>query len=312
VSTPSLFYSACLGASVALSCWGATPAIGIATASGHFTLEKSQVWGNSTLFEGSTVETDVASSQLALQNGVRVQLGTESRAKVWNSRIVLEKGVGQVAAPESYEVDAGGLAIRSTGAGARVRVGLAANGRVEVTALAGAARVMGAGLLLAAIPSGRSMAFSLQAAATGALTRAGCVLYKDGHVLLQDDDTREVVELIGSGLNPNVGNRAEVRGTASAAKPALPIATSVLIVTAVTLREQGGCLTVAAALDARTDVPSGGAGGPGAQPAANTTAASSPKTGMSTGAKIAIVAAVAGGGAGAALAVISSKKSTSP
>jgi hypothetical protein len=322
VSFQSLSYSTCFAAVIAASCWGASPAIGIATASGHFTLEKSQVWGNSTLFEGSTVETGVASLQLALQNGVRVQLGSDSRARVWNNRVLFEKGVGQVASAESYEVQAGGLTIHSTGAGARIRIGLAPDGRVDVTALAGGARVMGAGLVLATIPGGRGMSFPMQASAAGSVTRAGCVLFKDGYVLLQDDDTREVIELLGSGLNPNVGNRAEVRGTASAVKPALSIATSILNVTAITQKEQGGCLSVAAALDARTDIPAGAGGtaGQGANTAATaasktaaaTTAGTAAGGGMSTGAKIAIVAAIAGGGGGAALAVLSSKKSTSP
>jgi len=52
----------------------ATPAfcaggIGIATASGHFTVERSRVYGNSTLFAGAVVETGTASSQLTLHNG---------------------------------------------------------------------------------------------------------------------------------------------------------------------------------------------------------------------------------------------------
>jgi hypothetical protein len=42
----------------------AAPAIGIVTASGHFSVEGSQVWGNATLFEGATVETSSASSIL--------------------------------------------------------------------------------------------------------------------------------------------------------------------------------------------------------------------------------------------------------
>ena len=77
----------------------AAPAIGIVTASGHFSVEGSQVWGNATLFDGATVETSTASSELALRNGVKVQLGAESRARIWQNRLVLEKGVAQLAAP---------------------------------------------------------------------------------------------------------------------------------------------------------------------------------------------------------------------
>src|SRR5579859_4863926 len=71
----------------------AAPAIGIVTASGHFNVEGSQVWGNATLFDGATVETSSASSELALRNGVQVQLGAGSRARIWQNRLVLEKGV---------------------------------------------------------------------------------------------------------------------------------------------------------------------------------------------------------------------------
>jgi hypothetical protein len=149
------------------------------------------------------------------------------------------------------------------------------------------------------------MSFAPQAADTGALKRNGCLLYKDSHFILQDDNTQEVVELSGQGLAPNLGNRVEVTGTASTAKPAVSIAASVMNVSAVAPRSQGGCLVAASALDAQTEMPQ-----PGAAPAATQTAA---KTGMSTGAKAAIWIGVIGGGAGAGIAVLeSSKKSTSP
>ena len=189
------------------------PAIGIVTASGHFTLQGSEVWGNATLFDGSTVETTAASSQLALSNGVKMQLGAGSRARVFAGRLMLDKGVGQVAqAAPLREVDAAGFKIR----GAGVRVGLGAPNRmVEVAALTGVAKVFGNGdVLLAAIPAGRHMNLSFQAAQTGTLTRTGCLVYKDAHYILQDDDTQEVVELAGNAqdFSKNLGNRIEIKG----------------------------------------------------------------------------------------------------
>src|SRR6266550_6375196 len=74
----SLFFFSLLSA-VAI----AAPAIGIVTASGHFSVEGSQVWGNATLFDGATVGTSSSSSDLALRNGVKLQLGVGSRARVW-------------------------------------------------------------------------------------------------------------------------------------------------------------------------------------------------------------------------------------
>jgi hypothetical protein len=297
------------------SAWAASRPIGIITASGHFTLDRSQVWGNATLFSGEKVETDAASSQATLRNGVTIQLASASSASVSVDRLMLWKGAGQVAAPESYEIDAGGLAIRSAGGTGRVRVGWNAVGEIEVSALTGDARVAnaGTGVVLASIPAGRRMNFAMQAAAAGTVTRTGCLLYKDAHFLMQDQNTQEVVELLGQNLAANLANRATVTGTPSSARPTLNIATSVLNVTSVVSQQQGGCLSVAAALDAQTTV-TGAPAGPNAPPAPGAPKLPLPSanTGMSTGAKVAIAAAVVGGGVGAALALTGKKSSTSP
>ena len=292
--------------------FAASPAIGIISASGHFTVEHSEVWGNATLFDGATVETGKASSELSLRNGVRVQLAAGSRAQVWEHRVLLEKGVGQVAAPAAYEVDAAGLKIQA--ATARLRIGL--TDRVEVAAFSGTGRVTTqAGFLLASIPAGRSMSFSMQAGSSGTVTRTGCLVYKDGHFILQDENTQEVVELNGNvkDLSANTGNRVETVGLASGARPAVTIATLLLDVTALTQKSQGGCLSVAAALDAKTEAPAGGiAGTPSSTPSTPTSASSGGGGGMSTGAKVAIAVAAGGGAAGAAIALASKKGSTSP
>ncbi len=290
-------------------------AIGMVTASGHFRLDRSEVWGNATLFDGARIDTSAASSEAALRNGVKIQLGSASSASVNENHLTLTKGVGQVAAPESYEVSAGDLSIRSAAGKSRVRVAWISGGNLQVTALSGAARVANrTGLVLASVPAGRQMTFGMQAAAAGVVTRTGCLLSKDGRFLMQDQNTQEVVEVRGDNLTPNVGNRVAATGTVSALRPAIAIATSVLNANAVVLQQTGGCLSVAAALDAQTEptnvaaTPSQPAAAPGQQaPAATAT-----KTGMSTGAKVAIVAVVAGGGAGAAIALAGSKKSTSP
>lgn len=297
------------------SALAASRPIGIITASGHFTLDRSQVWGNATLFTGEKVETDTASSQATLRNGVTIQLSSASSASVSENRLTLWKGVGQVAAPESYEIEAGGLAIRSVSGPGRLRVGWSPGGQIEVSALAGSARVTsaGTGAVLASIPAGRRMNFAMQAAAGGMITRTGCLLYKDGHFLMQDQNTQEVVELLGPNLAENLGNRVTVTGTASSARPTLNIATSLVNVTNVVAQQQGGCLSVAAALDAQTTVAN--PPGPNAPPSPGAPKPPLPSAsggGMSTGAKVAIGAAVVGGGVGAALALSGKKSSTSP
>ena len=251
----------------------AAPAIGIVTASGHFNVEGSQVWGNATLFDGTTIETSSASSDLALRNGVKVQLAAGSRARIWQNRLVLEKGVAQLAAPVSFE-----------------------------------ARVSEQAELIRA--PYRGVAFQ---AAPGQTVHAGCMVYKDGHYLVQDQTSLEVIEVTGTGLAANVGNRVEVRGAASSTPGAAP-ATSTMSVASVAVVAQGGCLSVAATLDAKTEAPANAVAPTSAaakQPASSTSPSPAVHTGMSTGAKIGIVAAIGGGGAGAALALAGKKKSTS-
>jgi hypothetical protein len=260
----SLFFSAiCLAA----------PAIGIVTASGHFNVEGSQVWGNATLFDGTVIETSAASSELALRNGVKVQLAAGSRARIWQNRMVLEKGIAQLAAPASFD-----------------------------------ARVAEQAKLIRAPYRG----VALQAA-QAQVVHAGCLVYKNGHFLVQDQATQEVVEVTGTGLAANVGNRVEVRGAPLSTPGAAP-ATSAMNVASVAVVAQGGCLSVAAALDAKTEVPASAvtptaASAKPAPPSPSSTPAA--HTGMSTGAKIGIAAAIGGGGAGAALALAGKKSSTS-
>jgi hypothetical protein len=157
------------------------------------------------------------------------------------------------------------------------------------------------------------MSFSMQAA-TGVITRTGCLLYKDGRYLLQDQNTQEILEIRGNDLAMQVGNRVTVSGTASTLRPALTAASSLVNASTITLQETGGCLSVAAALDAQTEVTNAAAATAPTQPAVAPAKAPvpAPKGGMSTGAKVAIIAVIGGGGAGAAIALAGGKKSTSP
>jgi hypothetical protein len=289
----------------------ASPAIGIVTASGHFTLDRSLVWGNATVFDGSVIETSSASSEIALRNGAKLQLAKDSRARILAGRVVIEKGIGQVSAPESFEVNAANLRIHSDG---RMRVNIGDG--VQVASLTGVTRVSSAsGMLLAAIPAGRAMTFTPQAA-NGSVTRTGCLLFKDNHFIVQDENTQEVVELSGGqDLKTQLGNRVEVTGIASSAKPAVTIATLVLSVTTVTLKSTGGCLSAASTLGAQTEITAAvaaAAAGAAAGAAAAGAATAATGAGLSTAATVGIVAAVAGGGAAAAIVIVSKKGSTSP
>ncbi len=130
---------------------GAPVSIGLISANGPLTVNHAAAWGNATLFEGTSVATAEASGDLALRNGVRIQLAAQSQAKIGEAQEVLEKGSSQVNAKQAYEVQARGLKIAAP-AGSRVMIALKQANSVEVTAVAGGARVSDhAGLLLASI-----------------------------------------------------------------------------------------------------------------------------------------------------------------
>jgi hypothetical protein len=265
----------------------AAPApIGMVTAPGHFQLEGSRIWGNSTLFDGALVETGDASSELALSNGVKVQLGAASSARVWKGRLELERGSGQVTSKSAFRVSAAGMAIE----GSRYRVAIGSDARMQVVALAGDARVLSAqGALLGAVPAGRSMSFAL----AQALTRTGCLLYKANGFILQSENPVEVLQLTGDGLAAQVGNRVQITGVPTAAQATISPATRTVNVSSLTRVSAGGCLSAAAALTAQAQMPAGAA--TAANAGAPSPAPQAAKTGMSTGAKVAIIGGIAGG-----------------
>jgi len=248
-----------------------------------------------------------------------VHLAAGSSARIWSSHLNLEAGSGQVTAPGKFEIGAGEVNV--TTGGARLLIALAEPKLLQIAALSGTARVMDArGQLLGSIAAGSNRSFG-NFALMQALTRAGCLVYKDGSFLLQVDDSPEVLQLQGPDLAANVGNRVELTGTRATTPATVAPASSVLVVSSVAPRSTGGCLTIAAALNAQTTVPQPGAAG--AKPATPAKAAAPAgqgptppvaKTGgMSTGAKAAIIIAVAGGGGAAAAIALSGKKdSTSP
>ena len=143
-------------------------------------------------------------------------------------------------------------AVSPTGSSARVHATAAASGP---------ARVSSRGELLGLVTAGSSFSYAMMQA----LTRAGCLVYKDSGFLLQVDDSPEVLQLQGPDLAANVGNRVEVTGTRVTTAATIAPAASVLDVTSVAPRSTGGCLTVAVMLNAQTTAPQQPAA-PGAKP----------------------------------------------
>ena len=243
----------------------AAGAIGMAVADGSFTVDHSAVHSNGTLFDGSVVETAKTSSHLQLNGGTQIRLAGESRVKVYERRLVLEQGLGEMEAATGFEVEAKSLHISAMpGSLARVKI---ENGRnVLVSAVRGALRVTNAGgVLVARMETGNNMVFEPQAAGAAAPTHAsGCLLEKGGKFLLAERTTNVVLELRGSDLEKQVGNQVEISGKAETSSPSAPGASQLVRVAGIKLVNKGGCSAIARKLGAATAVAGAGVAASGA------------------------------------------------
>ena len=240
-----------LGVVATLSASGS--AIGMAVTNGSFQVDHTPVYGNSTLFDGSVVETAKASSQLQLNGGIQMRLGAESRAKVYQRRLILEQGFGEMDSANGFEVEARSLHI-SAAPGTLARIKVENHRQVLVAAVRGALRVTNAtGVLVARLETGNSLVFEPQTAGAAAPTRAsGCLLEKAGKFILAERTTNIVLELQGSDLDKQVGNQIEISGQSEVASPATTGANQVIKVAGVKLLNKGGCAAIAKRLGAAT------------------------------------------------------------
>jgi hypothetical protein len=245
--------------------------VGLATANGSFQVNSATVWGNATLLDGSTIETAQAASQLDMNNGARLRLAAESRARVYQGRLVLEKGSGQIESAAAYPIEARTLLVYSASPDTVARVQTKDDTQVLVTALKGKVRVTNAaGVLVANMEPGAALSFDPQAGAAGPTRVSGCLFVKDGKFFIVDQTTHVVLQLEGEGLQEELGNRVEIVGAAVNAE----------VITVQQLKRigRGGCAQASA-----------GAGGTGATPAGKAAG------GMST-TTIAIIGGVLVGG----------------
>ncbi|MBZ5577642.1 MAG: hypothetical protein LAP40_13860 [Acidobacteriia bacterium] len=206
------------------SLMASSAAIGFVAANGSFQVNAQQARGNATLFDGSVIETTKAPSQLRLENGVQLRLATDSRATVYQGRVVLEKGSGQLESSSPFPVESRTLRVFSTGPNTVARVQLDGQKRVLVAALKGSVRVTNSsGIVLANLPSGLSMAFEPQVGASAPARVSGCLFQKGGKDFVYDGTTKVALELTGTGLDKQVGKNVEVTGIQNPATQAIAV-----------------------------------------------------------------------------------------
>jgi len=184
--------------------------IGVASGAAAFLVDRAQVQGNATIIEGAVVETRSSSSRLLLNNGVRLQLEPQSRAKVFAERVILEQGAGRLTQAGPAALVAKGLQVAPNEKDAQIHVALNPQGAVRVTALQGAAKVTTAeGLVLARVNAGSTLAFEPQAA-TAAPPYQGCLSAGADGFLLKDATTNVLFDLRGENLAQYAGRYVQV------------------------------------------------------------------------------------------------------
>jgi hypothetical protein len=163
--------------------------IGTASARGSMRVDGAPVASNATLFNGSVVETDQATTALRLDKGVEVKLATASNATLYRDRLVLQKGSSEVLlGTGGFTVEANHLQVVPDKPYSRGVVSMVNSASVKVAVISGGFHVTsGSGLLLASIRPGSIMSFDGNAGqgATAPTTIIGCVIERDGKYYLQ-------------------------------------------------------------------------------------------------------------------------------
>ncbi len=153
---PKLLVVAAVSISYVLA---ASPAIGVASAVGTFTLNNSEVEGNANLFDGSRITTDKASSKVYLMNGAALVLGVGSAGTIYRDHFTLSQGATKVDNLTGYTIHADRYDIRQAKSSSQAIVRLQ-KGSVEVAALSGALNVFDEnGVLLTRIAAGTASSF---------------------------------------------------------------------------------------------------------------------------------------------------------
>jgi len=194
-------------------------AIGLVRASGEFTIDGSEIRDNSTVFHGSVISTTHAAPHVVLYDGTRIDMGLESRSRIYRDHVAIEQGLVHINASNRYAVIAGRIRIDSP---QQTLVRVTDSSRVAVTGLQGVTQVKdGKGLLLAMVHPGRTLEFSDADTSSDDAHVAGCLERIEStsgnrttvHYVLADQTTNVVVELVGTGLERLVSHTVEATGS---------------------------------------------------------------------------------------------------
>jgi|GEM_PF-2418148 len=279
-----------LGASAASA--ATTQVIGVAMSEGTIVVNDAQTPGNATILNGSTLQTQSASSQVRLKDGAQLRLDAESRGKLFSDHVDLQQGGARIS---GYAANASGLNVRAEGTSSAT-VTMKGN-VVEIAALTGNVHVFNAaGMNVASLVPGRALDLRPQdAGASSPSSLVGCPV-KSGNTFLLTDETSNVTAQL-RGRKIKAGRHVKVTGSLVPNSTPVSPATQVISVTSVQ-SAPGTCKAGVAA--AAGGAAAGGAAAAGAGAGA---AAGAGVAGISTVAIVGVAAGAAtAAGLGAAVA----------
>lgn len=193
-----------------------TVSIGTVSARGNMRVDSYTVKGNATLFDGSVVETEQATANLRMNKGAEITMSTGSRGTLYNDHLVLQKGESELAASNTFQLQAYGIRVTANEPNSRAVVSMKPGNTVEVASLSGSFGVTSEhGILLANVHPGRSVSFAMQEGANPqTFSGVGLVSFENGtYYLTTDEDVKYVLTCKDS--HPFVGDKVVVTGTLS-------------------------------------------------------------------------------------------------
>jgi hypothetical protein len=218
----------------------ATSSIGVIRSTGDFRVDGSTVRGNSTVFDGTLIETTTARSIVQL-NGGQVTLAPESRAKVYHDRTVLEKGAGLLRDADKQVFEAASLQIAPGAKDSVIQVEVEGPGRIAVAARSGSALVHNSsGVLVASLRSGMELAFDNQPGTSTTTVRiSGVIEERNGNYFIVDATTHVTFQIQGTNLGKYVGKKVDITGSVVPGSTPGAGATQVVQVTGIQLTPTG-------------------------------------------------------------------------
>lgn len=201
-----------------------TGPLGTASSAGAFQVDRTPAVRTAALADGTLVETAVSPVQVQTRQGGSYEIGRQSSATLYADRLRLERGAGRT---QGSVMELAGLRIRPNGTSGFATAALA-HGRVLVAASESAVEVRTPqGFLIASVPAGESREFQ-PGGNPAAMQVAGCLNVQNGRFTLRDEASNLTLELRGTGLDREVGNRVEAGGSTNASQTPGADATQIL------------------------------------------------------------------------------------